>query len=213
MNEYRRGDCGGATERFQQVEADLPPADTLVAMAIYYRAECQLSDGMSLEAAREFRRVADEHASFHLAPDGLLRAGDAQASLWTNPELDPEYGNEAMTTYRELVARFPDSPAASRAKLKIAGLVNRFADKEYRNGLFYLRLKAYDSAILYFRGVVADYAQSRFAAPALLKLVDIYRTLGYAAERKDTCDHLERYYPQAPGLADVCPAADSSSAR
>ena len=75
-----------------------------------------------------------------------------------------------------------------------------------------LYITNYDSAILYFRGVVADYPQSRFAAPALLKLVQIYRTLSYTQERQDTCDHLRQYYPQATGLAQQCPAADSSSA-
>ncbi len=212
VRQYRSGDCGGARERFQILTSQLAPADTFVALSLYYRAECDFSDGLYLEASHEFRRVADEHTGFRLAADALLRAGDAEAALWTDPELDPEYGQDAMTTYRELLARFADSRAAARAKLKIADLMNRFADKEYRNGVFYLRLKAYDSAILYFRGVVADYPQSHYAAPALLKLVQVYRTLGYTQERHDTCQHLRRYYPQASGLAAQCPPADSSSA-
>jgi outer membrane protein assembly factor BamD len=212
MRDYRAGDCGQARDGFQTLTSQLQPADTLVALSLYYQAECDFADGLYLEASHAFRRVADEHSGFRLAPDALLRAGDAAAALWTDPELDPEYGNDAMTTYRELLARFADSRAAERAKLRIAALTNQFADKEYRNGIFYLRLKAYDSAILYFRGVVADYPQSRAAAPALLKLVAIYRTLDYTQERQDTCDHLRRYYPQTNGLAAQCPPADSSSA-
>ena len=213
MDHYRTGNCGAARDGFQILTSQLTPADTLVALSLYYQAECDFSDGLYLEASHEFRRVADEHSGFRLAPDALLRAGDAEAALWTDPELDPEYGDDAMTTYRELQARFPNSRAAARANLKMAALTDQFADKEYRNGIFYLRLKAYDSAILYFRGVVADYPQSRHAAPALLKLVQIYRTLGYTQERQDMCNHLRQYYPQAPGLAKQCPAADSSSAR
>jgi len=212
MRQYRTGHCGDARDGFQILTSQLAPTDTLVALSQYYQAECDFADGLYLEASHAFRRVADEHAGFRLAPDALLRAGDAEAALWTDPELDPEYGNDAVTTYRELLAQFADSRAAERAKLRIAVLTNQFADKEYRNGIFYLRLKAYDSAILYFRGVVADYPQSRFAAPALLKLVQIYRTLDYAQERRDTCDHLRQYYPQAAGLAQQCPPADSSSA-
>ena len=212
VRQYRTGHCGDAKDGFQILTSQLAPTDTLVALAQYYEAECDFADGLYLESSHEFRRVADEHAGFRLAPDALLRAGDAEAALWTDPELDPEYGNDAMTTYRELLARFADSRAAERAKVKIAALTNQFAEKEVRNGIFYLRLKAYDSAILYFRGVVADYPQSGFASPALLKLVQIYRTLSYTQERQDTCDHLRRYYPQAAGLARQCPAADSSSA-
>lgn len=213
MQAYRRGDCGPAREGFGRVMASLPPRDTLVALALYYQAECDFADGLYLEASRQFRRVADEYATSRVAPDALLRAGDAQAELWKHPELDPEYGQAAMTTYRELVARFPESPAAARARIKLASLADRFAEKEYRNGLFYQRLKAYDSAILYFRSVVADYPQSSVAPRALLKLVEVYQKLGYEEERRETCEHLRRYYPQAAGLARACPAADQASAR
>jgi outer membrane protein assembly factor BamD len=213
MQQYRRGDCKHAREGLGQVTAWLSPRDTLVALALYYQAECDFAGGLYLEASRQFRRVADEHAASRVAPDALLRAGDAQAELWKHPELDPEYGQAAMTTYRELVARFPESPAAARARIKLAALTDKFAEKEYRNGLFYFRLKAYDSAILYFRSVVADYPQSRVAPLALLKLVRVYGVLDYQDERRETCDHLRRYYPQTAGLAAACPPADQASSR
>ncbi len=213
MQQYRRGDCSHAREGFRQA-LDNPGGDRLAAEGLYYQAECDYTDGLYLEAARQFRRVADEHANHPLAPDALLRAGDAQAELWKDPELDPEYGQAAMATYRELVARFPESRAAGRAAAKLVKLTDMFADKEYRNGRFYQRLKAYDSAILYFRSIVADFPQSRYAPQALLRLVQIYRILNYSDERRDTCEHLRRYYPQTAGLGEACPAAaDSASAR
>lgn len=213
MGQFRRGDLKHARENFTLVLTN-PGSDAVAAEASYYQAECDFANGQFLEAAREFRRVADEHAGHRLAPDALLRAGDAQAELWRDPELDPEYGQAAAATYRELVARFPDSRAAQRAAAKLVRLADMFADKDYRSGRFYQRLKAYDSAILYFRGVVADYPQSRHAPQALLRLVQIYRLLDYADERRETCDHLHRYYPDTAGLSQACPAAaDSASAR
>jgi len=214
VGHYRRGDCSRAREAFGNLARELPGNSPVVAAAWYYQAECDYASGLYLEASRQFRRVADEFTGHPLAADALLRAGDAQAELWKDPELDPEYGQAAMTTYQELVARFPESRAAARARAKLLRLMEMFADKEYRNGLFYLRHKAYDSAILYLRSVVADYPQSRFAPRALIKLVEIYRILQYAEERRETCEHLQRYYPQADGLARACPpAADTTGAR
>lgn len=214
MRAYRRGDCTRAREAFRQLADGLPANAPALAEAWYYQAECDYADRLYLEASRQFRRVADEYGAHPLAADALLRAGDAQAELWKDPELDPEYGHAAMTTYQELAARFPDSRAAARAGPKARRLMDMVADKEYRTGLFYRRLKAYDSAILYFRSVVADYPQSRSAPRALLKLVEIYRILQYAEERRETCEHLHRYYPQAAGLAQACPpAADTTGAR
>jgi outer membrane protein assembly factor BamD len=214
MREYRRGNCGQARQTLALVSADPAGGARYGAEVLYYQAECDFAGGLYLEAAREFRRVADEHAGHPLAPDGLLRAGDSQAALWTDPELDPEYGEAALATWRELVARYPDSRAAARAQSKLVRLADQFADKEYRNGRFYQRLKAYDSAILYYRSVVADYPQSRFAPRALMRLVEVYQTLKYVEEQRDTCEHLRRYYPQTSGLGQACPApADSASGR
>ena len=46
-----------------------------------------------------------------------------------------------------------------------------FAAKEFKTAMFYLRLKAYDSAILYLKAMVADYPRADVAPEALEKLV------------------------------------------
>ena len=96
--------------------------------------------------------------------------GDVYADLWRRPELDPSYGQTALATYQELLNRYANSSAAARAQERINELHERFAYKEYRAGLFYFKLKAYDSAILYLKDVVATYParghRSRRAAQA-----------------------------------------------
>ena len=90
---------------------------------------------------------------------------------------------------------------------------NQFAEKTYKNGMFYLRRKAYDSAIIYFKDVIANYPNAVRAPDALLRLVDSYRAIGYKEELQETCAHLHRFYPKATGLDRSCPAgtADSSA--
>ena len=203
--DFRAGRCKRAQAGLSRAVGELPAQDPRVAEAMYQLAECDFGAGLYLEASRQFRRVADGHGGHPLAPDALLRAGDALAELWKHPELDPLYGESAVAIYRELIARFPTSRAAARAGIKLAALDDRFAEKDYLNGVFYYRLRAYDSAIIYFRSVVANHAQSRFAALALLRLVQAYRIIGYAEEERETCEHLRRYYPDAEGLGDTCP--------
>jgi outer membrane protein assembly factor BamD len=121
--------------------------------------------------------------------------------MWRNPALDPTYGETALATYRELLSRYPGTPAAQRANLRVQQLNERLADKDYRNGVFYLRLRAYDSAIIYFKDVVATYPQSSYAALSVVRLVEIYRRLGYDDERNTMCVYLHQYYPDTPGAA------------
>ena len=89
-------------------------------------------------------------------------------------------------------------------------LENQFAEKTYKNGMFYLRRKAYDSAIIYFKDVIANFPNAQRASDALLRLVDSYRAIGYTQELQETCEHLRRFYPNATRLAASCPAAAST---
>ncbi len=203
---YEDGDCGKAKAGFRQVTVELPPRDPRLAEARFFLAECMLDGGERLEAAREFRRAADEFPQHPRAPEALLRSGDANAGLWKRAELDPTYGETAMAIYREVLARYPGGPAATEAQARITELNERFAEKTYKAGDFYLRLHAYDSAIIYFRDVVAKFPRSDFAPRALIKLVEAYRKIGYSDERQETCEHLRQFYPDVPDLEDACPA-------
>ncbi len=209
--QFRHGNFSGARVGFQRVSFEVPSNDPLAGEAKYYLGECDFAQGEYADASREFRHVADDFDNHTLAPDALLRSGDALAELWRRPELDPTSGEEALAAYRELATRYPDSRAAERARLKLAALADRFAEKEYLAGLFYFRLKAYDSAIIYFRSVAADYGESTWAPRALIKLVDSYRRINYQEELRETCAHLRQYYPKAQGLKENCPAAEASS--
>ena len=135
--------------------------------------------------------------------------------MWRRPELDPTPGETALAIYQELAGRYPDSDAAARARLHVVRLQNQFAEKTYKNGMFYLRRKAYDSAIIYFKDVIANYPKAERTPDALLRLVDSYRAIGYKEELQETCAHLRRFYPNATGLGRSCPppagAADSSA--
>lgn len=205
MREYRHGRCKSAMAGFEQLSGTVGPRDPLQATLKYFMAECTLRQGSPLEAARQFRRVADDFPQGFLAPDALLRAGDAYAELWRRPELDPSYGQNALDTWVELVSRYPNTVAAERAKLRGRELQEWFAAKAFKNGEFYRRLKAYDSAIIYYRAVVANYPDTPVAPRAVLALINTYQRIGYHEEMNDMCGYLRQYYPQAVPEAESCP--------
>ena len=114
--------------------------------------------------------------------------------------------------YQELAGRYPDSDAAARARPHVKRLENQFAEKAYKTGQFYFRRKAFDSAIIYFKDVIANYPGATRAPDAIMRLIDSYHAIGYTQELEETCAHLRRYYPNAARLERSCPANADSSA-
>jgi len=209
--QFRTGNFGKALVSFRRLTNELGPSQPEMADVRYYLAECYFQTGDRVQAAHEFRQVADQYATSEYAPLALLRAGDANLRLWRKPELDPSYGETALAIYQELAGRYPGTDAAARAQAHVQQLRERFSQKAYANGMFYFRRRAYDSAIIYFKDVIATYPGTSSVPDALMRLVDSYRVIGYGDELKETCGHLRRYFPQTEGLDKSCPA-DSSTA-
>jgi outer membrane protein assembly factor BamD len=202
----RHGKWSNVAKLVDRLLLEFPPGDPRIARAHFYLGEALYAQGRHLEAAREFRKASDETPNDPIAPEALLRLGDVYADLWRRPELDPTYGQTAMATYQELLNRYPGGNAAKRAQLRIAELNERFAYKTYKAAMFYFRLKAYDSAILYLKDLIANHPKSSVAPDALVKLVQAYRRLGYGEDVQETCDYIQRFHPKAPGAREVCPA-------
>jgi outer membrane protein assembly factor BamD len=209
---FRRGDFRRAQTLLQRATFEMTPGQPEMAEARYYLAECYFQAGDRVQAAAEFRKVADEFPASPYAPLALLRAGDSNLRMWRRAELDPTYGETALAIYQELSGRYPDTDAAARARPHVIRLENQFAEKTYKNGMFYLKRKAYDSAIIYFKDVIANFPNARRAPDALLRLVDSYRAIRYTQELQETCVHLRRFYPHASGLDRSCPATADTTA-
>jgi outer membrane protein assembly factor BamD len=201
----RHGKWGDAAKLVDRLLLEFPPGDPRIARAHFYLGEADYAQGRHLEAAREFRKASDETPNDPIAPEALLRLGDVYSDLWRRPELDPTYGQTAVATYQELLNRYPNSAAAKRAQVRIDELNERFAYKAYKSAMFYFRLKAYDSAILYLKDLVATYPKATVVPEALVKLVQAYKTLGYREDVQETCGYIRRFHPRTPGAKEVCP--------
>ncbi len=210
VGEFNNGHWGDARKAFDRVGTGLAATDPRYSRLRFFQAEIALAEGTELDAVRIFRRIADETPQDSLAPDALLRAGDAYAALWRNPELDPTYGQTALGVYQEVIARYPSSEAAKRAQLGVSELNEQFAFKEYRSALFYYKFKAYESAILMLRSVVADYPRAEIVPDALGKLVEAYQKLGYEEDLKEACGYIARFHPEPGGPIRLCPATQAA---
>jgi outer membrane protein assembly factor BamD len=212
MAEYKAGRYDNAAKAFEKLTLDLPARDPRLPLAFYYLAQSQEKNGENLLAAGTYNRLIDAFPQDTIVDDALFLSGRAYEREWRHPELDATYGRSAITAYESLLASYPDSPYAKRAQDRLAKLDEWMAEKDYNTGYLYLKRKAFDSAILYFKDVVRQHPNSKKTRDAYLRLLEAYRAIKYTEDARDLCDAMRKAYPNDREVMKECGPAPSTPA-
>jgi outer membrane protein assembly factor BamD len=201
-----------AVTGFERLTLQLPARDTLLPQAHYYLGQAYRRRGDELLAAQSFVRLVESFPGDTLADDALYDAALSYQRLWRKPELDTQYGDAALETYRTLLNAYPNSPRRADAERGIGELLEKMGTKDLRTGEYYMRLRAYDSAIIYFLDVRERYPETDAARRAGLRLVEAYRRLNYREEAEETCARLRERHPADAGVRETCGAPPAAPA-
>ena len=204
MAEFSHGRWDNAVSAFEKLTTDLPARDTLLPRAHWYLAQAHQHRDEWVLAATSFSRLVESFPDDTLADDAALEAARSYRKLWRKPALDPTYGYSAEASYTTLLSLYPTSPLVPTAQKELAALMEMFAEKDYLSGMYYLRRKAYDSGIIYFKDVVAKYPTTPTAKDAQLRLVDAYRAIKYKEDAQDACNALRKEFPGDREVAKTC---------
>ena len=211
LTEYRRGHWDNAVAGFERLTLELAARDTLLPLAHYWMARAHGHRGEHLLAAQAFARVTEGWPEHALADDALFAAARSYHKMWRKPALDAQYGQTALATYRLYLAMYPNGDQRTAAESQLAALEQGFATKEYEVGQFYRRRKFFDSALIYFRNVVATYPDTPRAREAWLRIIETYRDIRYAEDAREACSEARRRYPSDTEVRTLCPG-DASPA-
>jgi outer membrane protein assembly factor BamD len=99
---------------------------------------------------------------------------------------DQKGTEQAMSALQEVVSRFPNTPYANDARLKIDLCRDHLAGKEMEIGRYYQRQHLYEAAIGRFQRVVDDYQTTAHVPEALDRIVEVYLALGLVDQAKKT---------------------------
>jgi outer membrane protein assembly factor BamD len=212
MAEYKAGRYDNAAKAFEKLTLDLPARDPRLPPAFYYLAQSQGKNGEYLLSAATYNRLVDAFPQDTLVDDALYLSGRAYEREWRHPELDATYGRSAITAYESLLASYPDSPFAKNARDRLAKLDEWMAEKDYNTGYLYLKRKAYDSAILYFKDIIRLHPNAKKTKDAYLRLLEAYRAIKYTEDARDLCDAMRKAYPNDRDVLKACGPAPSTPA-
>lgn len=210
--EYNARRWENAVQAFERLTTELPPRDPRLPVALLYFGKSQVERGDNLLAAKTYSRIYESAPQDTLADDGLLESGLAYQRMWRKPVLDAEYGDYALTQYQLLQGAFPGSPLLPRAAAQIAKLDEWFAAKDYETGYHYLRRKAYDSAIIYFKDVIRLHPTAPTTKDAYLRLHEAYSAISYKDDARDLCVGMRNAFPADRDVRQACGAAPAAAA-
>jgi outer membrane protein assembly factor BamD len=124
-------------------------------------------------------------------------------------ERDPKALRDAYDAFQELVTKYPASPYADDARIRLSWLYNAIAANEVHVARYYLRRGAWLAAANRAQGAVRDYQQAPVAEQALYIMIQSYDNLGLKSLRDDTERVLQQNYPNSPILKTGLPTAES----
>jgi outer membrane protein assembly factor BamD (BamD/ComL family) len=117
--------------------------------------------------------------------------------------LDQENSRRAIDEYQAFIEYHPTDSLASVAESRIAGLNTKLSQKEFENGLTYLKLEYYRAAIYYFDVVLEKYHDTPFAEPALLRKAEALTARKRFPEAKEAIEKFLQKYPASTLMEEV----------
>jgi outer membrane protein assembly factor BamD len=108
---------------------------------------------------------------------------------------DQRVTQQALDSLAEVVKRFPDTPYARDARLKIELTIDHLAGKEMTIGRYYQKAQQYVGAINRYRVVIERYQTTTHVPEALHRLVECYLSLGVKNEAQEAAAVLGYNFP------------------
>lgn len=100
-------------------------------------------------------------------------------------ERDPQTLRDSFDSFRELVARFPESRYADDSKLRLQFLINTLSRSDIHIASYYLRRGAYIAAVNRANKVLREFPQTMQTRDALQIMVLAYNAMGQKELRDD----------------------------
>ena len=212
MKEYNAKHWDNAAQAFERLTTELSPRDPKIGTAYLYLAKAQEKRGDNLLAAKSYSRVYELMPQDSLADDALFASGLAYQKMWRKPVLDAEYGQNAITQFQTLESLYSTSPLIPRADKQLATLDEWFAIKDFESGYHYLKRKAYDSAIIYFKDVIRLHPNAKKTKEAYVRLLESYRAINYKDDARELCDAMRKAYSNDRDVSRACGPAPAATA-
>lgn len=197
-----KGKYEDAARKFEDLDRDhpyAPEARRAIAMSAYayYRA------GKYPEAITNGKRYTTMHPGTKEAALAHYVVASAYYDEMRGPDRDQSNTRKALTEFKALKARYPDSQYSKEVDNKIRICEDSLAAQEMVVGRAYLKSKNYTGAVGRFKTVVSEFQTTEHVEEALMRLTEVYMYLGIKNEAQNAAAVLGHNFPDSPWYKDA----------
>jgi outer membrane protein assembly factor BamD len=188
------GDANAAAALFDEVERQHPYSP--------WARRAQLMSAFSYYVARDYTKSIQSGQRFLSIHPGNKDAAYAYYLIAlcyyeqiSDVSRDQKDTQQALQALNDIARRYPDTPYATDARLKIDLVNDHLAGKEMTIGRYYERSAKWLAAEIRFRNVVEKFQTTSHAPEALFRLVETNLALGIPEEAEKNAAVLGANYP------------------
>lgn len=162
-----RGKCSKAILEYEQLLSEFPSQE-IAEQAEFSLAHCRMMMGEYDLAIQGFEGFIDSYPRSELVDNAIYLIAMSYVEQSPRPQRDQTKTAKALDELYLLLREYPESDVRSEAEEQIAGCRSRLAEKDYRSGRLYLKLRYNEAARVYFDSVISEYADTSWYVWAVL---------------------------------------------
>jgi outer membrane protein assembly factor BamD len=201
LDSLHAGENDDAATFFDEVERQ-HPYSTWATRAQLMAAYAHYREARYDDALNAIDRFLSLHPGHQSAPYAYYLRGLCYYEQIADVTRDQKNTELALGALGEVVRRYPGTPYARDAQLKIDLTHDHLAGKDMEIGRFYLTRGEYQAAINRFRRVIEQYQTTSHVPEALHRLTEAYLALGIVDEAQTAAAVLGHNYPGSEWYAD-----------
>ena len=186
-----------AVERYKKL-LDSYPFDPNAEEAELKIAQAYYSAERYPEAIAAFGNFERMHPTSPFLPTTEYHRGLAYLAQYSTADRDQQAVTNALTTFRNIVDRFPNTPWADRSELRIRECREELASHDADIAAFYLHRGSLRAAESRLRGLLTDYPETDATARSLDSFARMYAARDEPEEANLALATLVKYHPENP---------------
>ena len=172
------------------------PGASFVDSAQFYLGMCYYWQEDYSLAIAELKKLLSSYPTSTLADEAEYYIPLCDYHMSSQPPLDQENTRLAIEGFTNFLDYYPDSPYVPRAKKYLFEARSKLAEKTYKNGLLYFRLKEYSASLIYFNEVIEKYGDTKWAGKSTFRIGEIYQKQGELGKALGKYKELVESFPQ-----------------